>query len=146
MARKRKLHPNPICGVGHALNKWTTIPLPTLESWEKACSLDPDMKRIIAHLQNKETLTRDRLSHKGYWRMLEQKRLVLDGDTLYCTEEGSNSMVRQLKTRVVPQAMRRLVFAACHVSPMAGHTGVHKTFWRIAVRFWWPGMSYQVEQ
>ena len=108
--------------------------------------MDPDIRRIITHLKKKEPLTRDRLSHTGYWKMLEQERLVLEGDTLYCTEECSHSRVRQLKTRVVPQAMRRLVFAACHVSPMAGHTGVHKTFWRIAVRFWWPGMSYQIEQ
>ena len=144
--RKERVHQNPVCNIGYALNKWTTIPLPSKESWASACKKDPDIKRIIAHLNGTSLLTRDRLSHTGYWRMLEQNRLVVEGETLFCTEECQNIRVRQLKTRVVPMAMRRLVFAACHVSPMAGHTGMHKTFWRIAVRFWWPGMVYQIEQ
>eukprot|EP00978_Attheya_sp_CCMP212_P028341 scaffold97687_cov39-Attheya_sp.AAC.1 len=42
--------------------------------------------------------------------------------------------------------MRRLVFCALHSSPLSGHTGVHNTFWRIAIRFWWPGMTVQIRQ
>ena len=102
----------PICNVGYALNKWTTIPLPNLESLEEACKIDPDIKRIIAHLLGEAILTRDRLAHTGYWKMFEQKRLVVEEGTLWCTEESHHSRVRQLKTRVVPESMRRLVFAA----------------------------------
>ena len=29
---------------------------------------------------------------------------------------------------------------------MSGHSGVHKTFWRIAVRFWWPQMLRDVTE
>jgi hypothetical protein len=42
--------------------------------------------------------------------------------------------------------MRRLVFCALHSSPLSGHTGVHNTFWRIAIWFWWPSMTVQIRQ
>jgi hypothetical protein len=41
--------------------------------------------------------------------------------------------------------MRRLVFCTLHSSPFFGHTGVHNTFWRITIRFWWPGMTVQID-
>ena len=37
-----------------------------------------------------------------------------------------------------------MIIAAYHVTPMSSHSGIYKTYYRIAARFWWPGMSEMV--
>ena len=41
-------------------------------------------------------------------------------------------------------SLRDTVFAALHASPFAGHSDYNKTYWRIAARYWWPGMTTDI--
>lgn len=42
---------------------------------------------------------------------------------------------------VIPEAnMRQKLLTEFHSSPMAGHSGIHKTLARLAACFYWPGM------
>ena len=54
--------------------------------------------------------------------------------------------MRQLRRKIVPRTLRTLIIAACHATPLAGHAGVHKTHWRIAARYFWPGMSKDIRE
>ncbi len=42
--------------------------------------------------------------------------------------------------------MRHIIFTALHVSPFAGHSDYAKTYWRIAARYWWPGMATDIRK
>ena len=55
-------------------------------------------------------------------------------------EHPKGVRIRQLKRRVVPKGMRQLIYTAYHASPMAGHVGFFKTYWRIAAQHYWPTM------
>ncbi|KAI3377106.1 hypothetical protein L3Q82_000303 [Scortum barcoo] len=47
---------------------------------------------------------------------------------------------------VVPQGLREQVLQLGHSIPWAGHLGTKKTLDRIASRFYWPGLSTQVQE
>ena len=36
--------------------------------------------------------------------------------------------------------------SACHLDPTSGHTGIKRTSYRIAERFFWKGLTKDVEQ
>mgnify|MGYP000476718334 CR=1 FL=1 len=42
--------------------------------------------------------------------------------------------------RVALVRIRTTVYAVYHYTPLAGQVGIYKTYWRIAIRYWWPGM------
>ncbi len=46
---------------------------------------------------------------------------------------------------VVPQQLRRLLLEEKHEASHAAHTGVKRTMARLSQRYWWPGMSHDVE-
>jgi Integrase zinc binding domain len=39
-----------------------------------------------------------------------------------------------------PIGLRQAIYTAYHATPLAGHIGVYKTYWRIAARYYWPTM------
>ena len=65
---------------------------------------------------------------------------------VYRYETQRRARVRQIRTRVVPMTLRSIVISALHVSPMSGHTGYYKTYYRVATRFWWPSLSTDVRE
>jgi hypothetical protein len=70
--------------------------------------------------------------------------LELTEGIIYQYEEPKATKIQQLRRRVVPQRLRQLIITAYHATALAGHTGYYKTYWRIAARFYWPGMSKDV--
>ena len=136
--------PQPIIATGFRLDTWTTIPLPSETAWNEAVASDPDLQRIVQSLDGAQPLSKPQLHNPGYWAPLQNNLLVAEDGCLFKFEQPRHLHVRQLRTRVVPVQLRRVVFAACHSSPLSGHVGVYKTFWRIAIRFWWPGMTEDI--
>lgn len=45
---------------------------------------------------------------------------------------------------VVPKPDRKDVIVRCHDEPTSGHTGVYKTVWKVAQRYYWPKMRADV--
>ena len=109
-----RLDANPIAAMGPALNRWTTIPLPTEHSWQEACKADPDIRRIRDHLTGHYLLERDRLNNPAYWEPLQQGRLALDGDTLYHYEQPTHARVT-----TTPYASRPTITPPAWFSPRA---------------------------
>ena len=123
-----------------SINRWTTIPLPTHKQWADATAEDPDLYRICEALKCDTVLQRHQVAKKAYFEAWDKGQLTFDEGLLHFTEEPKSIDVRQLLRRVVPRSLRHVVVTAFHATPLAGHVGIHKTYWRIAVRYWWPGM------
>jgi hypothetical protein len=128
------------------INRWTTLPAPTEQSWRAATAQDPDLSKVLKALTEETELIRAGLSNKTYHTEWKKGKLEQEEGIIYQLEEPKATRIRQLRRKVVPPTLRRTILAAYHATPLAGHTGFYKTYWRIAVRFWWPGMSTDVKE
>lgn len=81
-----------------------------------------------------------------YHSELTSQRLILEEGIIYQLEQPKATRLRQLQRKVVPTTLRTIILAAYHATLLAGHTGVYKTYWRIAARFWKPEMSKDVRR
>jgi hypothetical protein len=68
----------------------------------------------------------------------KQNALEVDHNLLFQYEEPCKAGVRQLQRCVVPSGLCRMIIVAYHATPMSSHSGIYKTYYRIAARFWWP--------
>ena len=86
------------------------------------------------------------LREKWYTKPFAQGSLELIDGVLFYYDVPKTARVRQLRLRVVPIKLRRLVLSACHVSPLAGHSHEQRTLFRILARYWWPGVTKDVTE
>ena len=128
------------------LDRWTTIPLPTHKRWAEATENDPDLRMLRQVLQDGGNLERHRLVNKRYHDLWDKGQFETEEGLIYHTGEPRLTQVRQLRRRVVPKALRQIVLTAYHATPLAGHAGVYRTYWRIAARYWWPRMYLDVKE
>ena len=54
-------------------------------------------------------------------------------------------VVKELKY-ICSSADRRKIMQACHSDPTSGHMGVKRTIFRITERFFWKGVTHDVEK
>ena len=80
---------------------------------------------------------------KFYWNRLDS--MVLEKEILYRKFESTNDKSCNLQI-VLPKEMRNLVLKELHDSPTRGHLGVKKTIQRVKLRFFWYGLSKDVEK
>jgi hypothetical protein len=81
---------------------------------------------------------------KAYFEEWKQEHLVGDDGIVYRYEVRNRASIRQLRTRMVPPPLRRTIIVACHASPMAAHSGVTRTMYRVITRFWWPYVARDI--
>ena len=128
------------------IDRWTTIPLPTHRQWAEAIQADRDLKLVLLTLEEERHLERHRLSNKKYHEAWEKGQLEQEDGLLYHTGEPRITQIRQLRRRVVPKSLRQVVITAYHATPLAGHSGIYRTYWRIAARYWWPRMYLDIKE
>ena len=128
------------------INRWTTLPLPTTETWIAATDQDHDLRLLKTALEQDLIPARAQFTNKKYHTELTSQRLILENGLLYQIEQPKATRIRQLQRKIVPLSLRATILAAYHATPLAGHTGIYKTYWRIAARFWWPEMSTDVRK
>jgi hypothetical protein len=128
--------------LSRVINRWTTIPMPSEKDWRDATKEDPDTNYIYETLDNGNRLNYRQLENKRYYKEWTDGKLEAEAGMLYQWEEPPKATrIRQLRRKVVPAKLRQTIFVAFHATPMAGHVGLYKTYWRILVaRFWWPGI------
>jgi hypothetical protein len=78
------------------INRWTTLPLPTKETWLKALEQDPDLRRLKTALQNKQVPPRAQFTNTKYHTELKSERLLLEDGLLYQLEQPKATRIRQL--------------------------------------------------
>jgi hypothetical protein len=124
----------------------SVLPLPTHQQWKDATAADHDLAAICQALRLGRPLQLADLSDKRYFEPFQSGQFDLEDDILYCYERSKIARVRQLRTRVVPIALRRVMVVACHSSPFGGHSGFTRTLYRIQARYWWPGMTRDIRE
>ena len=73
-----------------------------------------------------EILLRDKVYHVAW----NQACLDVEDGTLLYYSEGHQERTWKLRVRVVPPTLRMAVVAACHASPMVGHSIAAHTIFR----------------
>ena len=126
------------------INNVTSLPMPTKATWQEATQQDADLSKILTTMLHNNNIERAELKDKRYHDEWKANRLEVEDGLLYRYEASKRASLRQVRTRIVPTSLRLTVFAALHPSPMAGHSGFEKTYWRIATRFWWPNMASDI--
>jgi hypothetical protein len=128
------------------LDRWTVIPLPTHKKWAEATEHDKDLTKVLDALRDDKHLERHKLINKRYHDAWEKGQLEQEDGIIYHTGEPKWTQIRQLRRRVVPKSLRQLVITAYHATPLAGHSGIYRTYWRVAARYWWPRMYLDVKE
>ena len=72
-------------------------------------------------------------------------RLILEEGLLHRNWESQDGKRSTLQL-VIPQTLTHDVLRALHNAPSAGHFGYRKTLLRVRRRFYWPGMSREIEE
>ena len=107
---------------------------------QEASKMDPDIDHVIDRIKSKRKVVLASLINKRYYTLWTKGQFEVDDDVLYQLEHPKAMVIRQLRRRVVPTSLRQVIYTAFHASPMAGHVGFYKTYWRIAARYFWPTM------
>lgn len=128
------------------LAQTATIPLPTTATWQDATQQDHDLTRVVEALRTNTIPPKATFREKEYHTELVHNRLEHEHGIVFRHETNPRKSVRHLRTRVVPPPLRQAIFAALHTSPMAGHTGFTKTYWKIATRYFWPTMTKDIRE
>lgn len=91
---------------------------------------DPEIAKIINVFEQPsiDPICTQTYSARGY---------LMSNGILYRYSPDSDGEDAQM---VVPVEMRKMIMTDFHDSPTAGHYGAERTFYRIAQRFYWPGM------
>ena len=66
---------------------------------------------------------------------------ILKGNVLYRKVRRDN---RDYFLLVVPRGLQQTVLNNAHDAPEAGHLGIQRTYDRVALRYWWPGVLNDV--
>ena len=128
------------------IDRWTVLPLPTHQKWAEATQKERDLSRLLEALKTGAHISRHQISHKQYHDAWEKGQLEQEDGIIYHIGEPRWTQIRQLRRRVVPKSLRQLVITAYHATPLAGHSGQYRTYWRVAARYWWPRMYMDVRE
>lgn len=120
--------------------------LPTKEQWKQAMQEDSDLSVIVKANKSKVLPSKHDLVEKAYHAMLTANQLEVNKGVVYFYECNKAYKFHQLRVTVVPISLRWVVIAACHSSPFAGHSSKARMLYWIKSRFWWPGMSRDVQE
>ena len=134
-------------GIGQArrIDRWTTIPMPTQHRWVEATQNDRDLRLVLEAIREDQPLERHRLTNKKFFEAWEKGLIEQEHGILYHFGEPKLTQVRQLQRKIVPKTLRQIIITGHHATPLAGHAGIYKTYWRIAARYWWPGMHSEIK-
>ena len=78
------------------VNRWTTLPLPTQETWIRATDQDPDLPMLTRAIKENTTPPKAEFRCKKYHAELAGHRMLLEDGTLYQLEQPKATRIRQL--------------------------------------------------
>jgi hypothetical protein len=116
--------------------------LPDNDVWRKALLHDKETKLLLDMIalpslaESKEHISQ--LHH--VFRQPARSGLFSVKDGILYMKEPFQNDTKFVSLRIVPAALRNIVFVAFHANPIGGHLDAFRTFHRIRQRYFWPGM------
>jgi hypothetical protein len=117
--------------------------LPSAERWKEAYERDAEMVQIMKLIKNPSLVKKESLLKVNpcYRTPLRTSRIVMENDMIILQEPiGNNHSASYVKLRLVPQSLREILFIAFHANPIGGHFSSYRTYARLRLRYYWPGM------
>ena len=81
----------------------------------------------------------------NYRGPLRQSLIVIENNMLILHEPIIGTSLFTC-LQLVPSELRNIVFIAFHTNPIGGHLNAYRTFHRLRLRFYWPGMYSYVKR
>ena len=123
------------------LNGAVGTKLPDTSRWKQAYADDPECVTITRLVNNPSTICKATLEavHHKLRQPLRKSAIIIECDMLVLQEplHGCESFV---KLRIVPRDLRNVIFIAFHSNPIGGHFNSYRTYSRMRLRYFWPGM------
>ena len=134
-------HAAPAATCQSFLNGAVGAKLPDADRWISAYKDDPECVQLSSLINNPSLICKDSLLkvHHKYRQPLRSSSLIIENDMLTLKEPllGSESFV---KLRIVPRSLRNIIFIAFHANTIGGHFNSYRTYSRMRLRYFWPGM------
>jgi hypothetical protein len=118
------------------------------KSTEEARNCDNGIKTAIQLIGEGEGPVQNNLADRSQTVLslwAQRDRLVVRDGLLYRKWESRGGQKTTLQL-IIPRHPTDEVLRAPHDAPSAGHFGYRKTLLRVRQRFYWPGMSRDVEE
>ena len=132
------------CMLAVEFQQTIAIPLPTTAQWQDATADDADLNAIATAIRTNQELQRNQIQDATLYKQWRNNEFEEENGIVYHIGKGNPTKRRHVRTKVVPPRLRQAIFSALHASPMAGHTGFQKTYWKIAARYHWPNMATDI--
>jgi hypothetical protein len=135
-------HAAPAAAIQAFVNGAIGTRLPSDDVWKEAYFSDEEMKMIISIVQNPATATKENLLKvdSNYRSPLRNSLIVLEHGFLILRKQIEMKLSSYVKLGIVPPKLREIIFIAFHANPVGGHFNPYRTYSRIRLRYYWPGM------
>jgi len=135
-------HAAPAAAIQAFVNGAVGTRLPSEDVWKEAYESDEEMSAIKSIVQNPATATKENLMKvdANYRSPLRNSMIVLENNSLVLREQIGLRPSSYVKLRIVPPKLREIIFIAFHANPVGGHFNPYRTYSRIRLRYYWPGM------
>ncbi|CAF0913458.1 unnamed protein product [Didymodactylos carnosus] len=126
-----------------AVNIWESCNI--LEDIKEEQKKDSKLKPIIDYLLNNTTKSNSPPSKS--FRKTASQYVIINGILYKTRSRNSNeheSVPGKKNMIVIPQNRQQQILEWAHDHPTSGHSGLHKTLYRLLTRVYWPGMRRDV--
>lgn len=115
--------------------------VPDNAAWQRAYQSDKNCKEILNMLKNPALVKKENLLklHYTYRQPMRDSNIVLEDGILYFIERFAND-TKFVKLRIVPDELRNIIFIAFHANPIGAHMDAARTYSRLRLRYYFPGM------
>jgi transposase InsO family protein len=119
---------------------------PVLEAIRSGCNGDPERaERKLTALYNAERATSQQVERRpAHWLGIRIEDFVVQENGLLMRVHVDETTGERREQLVVPPQLRRILLEEKHETH-AGHPGAKRTLERLQPRYWWPGMSSDVD-
>jgi hypothetical protein len=116
--------------------------LPSIDFWKAAYTSNPEMTMIMRIINKPSLATKENLLKvdANYIAPLRQARMTLKCNMIILNESLGMTPSSYVKLGVVPEELCEIIFIAFHANPVGGHLHPYRTYSRMWLRYFWPGM------
>lgn len=119
---------------------------------QKEILVEPSIKNSIEEFdwnriqdeQAKDRLIQDKI--RDLKRNPTQGSFVLQDNILYKLMSLKKTTKKKVKLIYLPSSMIKSILDIYHSSPLSGHFGIQRTYYKLKSRFWWPNMKFSIIQ